>query len=85
MTSYELLRICETAINQVNRFSLPGPAKISLKMPENKRCPPKRRIFGRRGPFGHVVAFGFDGFDTVVFDAQEVKSFILSEAKRINE
>jgi hypothetical protein len=67
---------CENATKQTNTIGLSGPAMITLQMRENKKCPKRRKIFRNRGPFGNVVAYGFDGYDTVIFNAQEVLDFI---------
>jgi hypothetical protein len=76
MTLEELKDKCEVAIAFKGVIDLPGPATISLKLPEAKQAPRQRRIFGKTGPMGNVVAWGFDGFDTVVFNAKEVLDFI---------
>lgn len=72
----ELKRKCEGAINYRGLVDLPAPAKIVLRLPENKKCPKRRRIFRQRGPMGDVVAWRFDGYDTVIFDAKEVLDYI---------
>lgn len=74
----ELKSHCEKALYHQKDIGLSGNAMISLQLPENRKCPQKRRIFGRSGPYGHVVAFGFDGYDTILFDAKEVLDFIIS-------
>jgi hypothetical protein len=77
MSLDELKQICEKAINYRGFINLPGKARITLNLPESKNAPRRRRIFGKSGPFGNVVAWGFDGYDTVIFDAQEVLDFII--------
>lgn len=84
MTIDELVNECRRAI--VNKLTPQSRASISIKMSENPKCPKRRRLFGRRGPYGNVVAFGFDGFDTVIFDAVEILAYLVeygdkSEAK----
>ncbi len=75
MTIDELVDTCRRAI--VNKLTPQSRARISIQMPENPKCPKRRRLFGRRGPYGDVVAFGFDGFDTVIFDAVEVLTYLV--------
>jgi len=77
MTYQELAYACAKAINQ-NKELFPFEPKISLKMPENKKYPKKRYLFGRKGPMGDVVAFGFDGQDTVIFSAIDVFAFLMA-------
>lgn len=82
MTRDELKTMCEKALQPTSmNFSKPC---ITIKMPENKHCPKTRKMFGqvmnpaRKSPVGQVVAWGFDGYDTVIFDAQEVLDYINS-------
>jgi hypothetical protein len=67
---------CEIAINYRDLVDYPGRATITVILPESKSAPKRRRIFGNSGPFGNLVTWGFDGYDTVIFDAQEVLDFI---------
>jgi hypothetical protein len=76
MTLEELKDTCEKAIGAYQRINFPGKPKITLLLPESKAAPKKRRLFGKSGPLGDVVAWGFDGFDTVIFDAQEALEYI---------
>ena len=66
----EIVSACLKSIRDCK--GTPFTPKITLKMPENNKCPRRRKLFGRLGPYGDVVAFGFDGYDTVIFDAKEV-------------
>jgi hypothetical protein len=72
----DLARVCVNAINQKAIHGLSGAPMISLELPENKHCPKQRKLFGKKGPFGQVVAFGFDGFDTVLFNAIDVLAYL---------
>lgn len=76
MTIERLKELCEAAVNQTQIIGLNGPAMITVQMPENRKCPKQRKIFRNRGPLGRVVAYGFDGYDTVIFNAQEILDFI---------
>lgn len=71
----ELARICVNAINN----SVEGKPKITVKLPESKRASKKRYPFGRKGPVGTAVAFGFGGYDTVIFDAVDMLAFLVAE------
>lgn len=70
----DLVRMCQNSID--HKLMPQSRAQISLKMPENKRCPKQRRLFGRIGPLGDVVSYGFDNMDVVIFDAVEVLAYI---------
>jgi hypothetical protein len=73
----DLARACANAINQKSITGISsGTPMISLKLPENKHCPKQRKLFGKKGPYGNVVAFGFDGFDTVLFNAIDVLAYL---------
>lgn len=74
MNIIQLSEACAKAILVVSGTSM--KPSITLKMPENKHCPKRRRLFGLVGPLGNVVQFGFDGYDMVVFDPVEVMQFL---------
>lgn len=76
MTLDQVIAMCEKALEP---SSMAGTPMIIVDMPANKNCPRRRRMFGRYGPMGQVVAWGFDGRDTVLFNARDVLEFINRE------
>ena len=74
MTPQELAMRCIKAINDSAKSGI--SPKITLKLPESKKASHTRYPWGRKGPKGTAVAFGFDGFDTVMFDAVDLLAFL---------
>jgi hypothetical protein len=71
----DLAQSCAKAINDSHATPFITP-RISLKMPEDKKCPKQRHLFGAKSPVGVVTEFGFDGYDTVIFDAIDVLAYL---------
>ena len=74
MTPQELALSCIKAINESYGSGI--SPKITLKLPESKKASHTRYPWGRKGPKGTAIAFGFDGFDVVVFDAVDLLAFL---------
>jgi hypothetical protein len=73
MTLKELAELCANAINTTGKEYTP---RITLRLPEGDAGSRYRFLSGRKSPKGTIVAWGFDGYDTVVFDAVDVLAFL---------
>lgn len=74
MKPSDLARMCADAINSSNTTG--SEPRISLKLPESKRASHTRYPWGKKGPKGIAVEFGFDGYDTVIFSAVDVLAYL---------
>jgi hypothetical protein len=75
MKPEDLAAKCCRSINAVRNTKM--SATIIIKMPENRRRTPKRRM-GKGGPEGSVVSFGYNGMDTVIFNAADVLAWLVA-------
>ena len=78
----KLQSACEKAIDLSKQNGL--PAVITLNLPKGSINSKTRKLFGNLGPAGAIVAWGFGGYDTVMFNAQEVLSFILKHRAELD-
>ena len=86
MTLLELFEQCKTAIEEADKSGYtPG---VILKIPEGNSGSKRRKMVlapGGKGPMGKIILWGFDGYDTVVFNPREIIVYLINLVGMENE
>ena len=76
MSPEELIKECEKAVESGLKLGKAHKPVIFLNLKASKNNPKRRRLFGNIGPMGEVCLWNFEGWDTVRFNASDVKAFV---------
>lgn len=76
MTPEELIKECDKAIKTGLKLGFKQAPAIFLNLKASKNNPKRRRLFGNIGPMGEVCSWNIEGWDTVRFNASDVKAYV---------